>query len=81
MKKIIWIQLILGVVLIMIFLFTYLGCLLDVKYVIEDTSNIDNRVIETTYRIINKLSILFGLLSILLLINSVILLIKIKKAK
>ncbi|MFA5783092.1 MAG: hypothetical protein WC868_12570 [Bacteroidales bacterium] len=76
MKKIIWIQLILGGVLILIFLLAYLGSLVDVKYVIEEASGIDNRVIETIYRIISKLSILFGLLASLVIVTAIILLIR-----
>jgi len=78
MKKIIWIQLIFGTLLFLIFLFAYAGCLIDVKYIIEETCE-GNNAAETVYMIIDKLSLIFCLLFFLLVISSIFLLVKNKK--
>jgi hypothetical protein len=79
MKKIIKMQLVVVIILSLIYSILILGILTDIKYTIEAAETINNAVIETVYSNITKPSIIFFTLSIFLIVNSIILLKKLKK--
>ena len=77
-------QLIIGILLVLLYAVIYYGSLLDVKYNIEESvMGIDDgkEVVYTVYNIIFKLVIPFILLALLLIVNSFLMLRKLKNMK
>ena len=84
MKRLIFMQLIIGILLVLLYAVIYYGSLLDVKYNIEESvMGIDDgkEVVYTVYNIIFKLVIPFILLALLLIVNSFLMLRKLKNMK
>ncbi len=74
MKRLVIIQLMLGLVLLFFFVLIFLGCLLDVKYQVEADSAISNSTVEAIYGIVHKLSIPFIVLFLSQITCSILLL-------
>ncbi|MDO9184691.1 MAG: hypothetical protein Q7W13_01675 [Bacteroidia bacterium] len=79
MKKLIKIQLIVAFAFCLLYVFLLLGVLTDVKYIVEASTGVSNRVITTVYDNISTLSLLFFVLSIFVIINAFLLLKKANK--
>ncbi len=79
MRKLIKLQLIVVFILSLVYSMLLLGVLTDVKYTVEASKEVSNRVITTVYNNISNLSVMFFVLSVFLIINSVLLLRKVSR--